>query len=56
MDYLIEYIKERRQRILDGKINCIPLKFKRLRNRFPGLEKRRYIVYTANQKVKVNNY
>lgn len=51
MDYLIEYIKERRQRILDGKINCIPLKFKRLRNRFPGLEKRRYIVYTANQKI-----
>lgn len=43
--------RERRQRLLDGKFNCIPLPWKRFRRVFPGIEQKRYIVVTANQKV-----
>lgn len=50
-DRAIEDLVERRQRILDGKINCIPLSFPRLRSWLPGIEKRRYRILTANQKV-----
>ena len=44
-------IKERRDRVLSGKINSIPLPFKRFRNTYPGAEKGRYVLITANQKV-----
>lgn len=44
-------LKERRKRIIDGLINCIPLPFYRLRAWLPGTEKRRYVIITANQKV-----
>lgn len=50
-DRALENLKVRRQRILDGKINCIPLSFPRLRAYLPGIEKRRYNIITANQKV-----
>ena len=50
-DRALENLKVRRQRILDGKINCIPLSFPRLRAYLPGIEKRRYSIITANQKV-----
>lgn len=43
--------RARRQRLLDGKFNCIPLPWKRFRRVFPGIEQKRYIVVTANQKV-----
>ena len=43
--------KARRQRVLDGKLNCIPFPFKRYRKFFPGFERGRYIIITANQKV-----
>lgn len=43
--------RERRQRLLDGKFNCIPLPWERFRRVFPGIEQKRYIVVTANQKV-----
>lgn len=51
-DRSIEKLKIRRQRILDGQINCIPLPFPRLRTWLPGIEKRRYTIVTANQKIK----
>ena len=53
-DRALEKLIIRRQRILDGKINCIPLSFPRLRVWLPGIEKRRYNIITANQKVKAN--
>lgn len=51
-DRSIEKLIARRQRILDGLINCIPLSFPRLRKWLPGIEKRRYTIITANQKIK----
>lgn len=50
-DRALEKLKERRKRILEGKINCIPLSFSRLRAWLPGIEKKRYNIITANQKV-----
>lgn len=50
-DRALEKLIDRRQRIIDGKINCIPLPFPRLRVWLPGIEKRRYRIITANQKV-----
>ena len=41
----------RRQRILEGKLNCLPIPFKRFREVFPGFEQGKYIIITANQKV-----
>jgi len=51
-DRALEKLTLRRQRILDGRINCIPLSFPRLKGWLPGIEKRRYNIITANQKVK----
>lgn len=50
-DRALEKLKSRRNRVLNGQINCIPLTFPRLRTWLPGIEKRRYTVCTANQKV-----
>lgn len=50
-DRALEKLKKRRKRILEGKINCIPLSFSRLRAWLPGIEKKRYNIITANQKV-----
>lgn len=47
----IARLKERRQRVLDGKYNCIPFPFPRFRKLFPGTEQEKFIVITANQKV-----
>lgn len=48
---VLELIKERRDRILRGLVNCIPLPFQRFRVWFPGIERARYYLVTANQKV-----
>jgi hypothetical protein len=50
-DRALEELVTRRNRILHGLINCIPLCYPRLRNWLPGIEKRRYTIVTANQKV-----
>ena len=47
----IQNLRARRQRILDGLINCIPLPFNRLSKWWPGIERKKYIICTANQKV-----
>ena len=43
-------IKNRRQKILDGGINCIPSPFIRFRSEFPGIEQGQYITVTASTK------
>ena len=48
---ILEHLKEKRQRALDGLYNCIPLPFPRFRNIFPGIQMGRYIICTANQKI-----
>lgn len=48
---IIEFLKERRQRIISGKINCIPSPFKRYSVWFPGWERGRYSIITASQKI-----
>lgn len=48
---ILEHLKEKRQRALDGLYNCIPLPFPRFRNLFPGIQMGRYIIVTANQKI-----
>lgn len=44
--------KTRRERIIEGKYNCIPFPFKRFRKIYPGIEQGKYLIITANQKVK----
>lgn len=44
---VIKRLKERRQRILDGKVNCIPSKFERFRNDFIGIEQSCYYTITS---------
>lgn len=51
---VLQIIKERRDRIIRGLINCIPFPFPRFRVWFPGIERARYYLVTANQKVKAN--
>lgn len=48
---VIEGIIEKRDRILSGKINCIPWGFPRFERNNPGIEKGKYYLVTANSKV-----
>jgi len=48
---VLEDLIERRQRIINGEINCIPSPFPRFRNTFVGLERGKYIIVTASTKV-----
>lgn len=48
---VLQTIKNRRDRLVKGLINCIPFSFFRFRVWFPGIEKARYYLVTANQKV-----
>ena len=43
-------IKRRRQRILDGQINCIPCTFKRFSDEWPGVEQQKMYGVTGQQK------
>ena len=47
---VLSIFKERRQRILDGKINSIPSPFKRFSNDFIGFEKGTYMIVTSYTK------
>jgi hypothetical protein len=42
---------ERRERLLSGKINCIPWKLPRFEFQLPGIEQKKYYLITANSKV-----
>lgn len=48
---VINNLEERRQNVLHGGVNCIPLPFTRFRNEVPGIEQGQYVVVSANQKV-----
>lgn len=47
---IINGFKSRRQRILDGKVNCIPHPFTRFRDEWPGIEQGRYYIITGGTK------
>ena len=44
-------MEDKRNRIDKGLLNCIPCAFPRFRNSFPGIEKGKYILVSANSKV-----
>ena len=50
MSDVIADLKERRNNVLSGGINCIPLPFNRFRSEIPGIEQEQYIVLTAATK------
>lgn len=41
----------RRERVLEGKYNCLPFPFQRFRKVYPGFEQGKYICITASQKI-----
>ena len=45
---VLEGLKERRDRILSGKINCIPWGLPRFEEESPGIEQGNYYLVTAN--------
>lgn len=48
---VLQDLQRRRDRVINGLWNCIPLPFPRFRQLLPGFEQGKYIVVTANQKV-----
>lgn len=50
IDRIIENLKERRERILKGDINCIPFTFNRFSNDLPGIERGKYYLVSGNTK------
>lgn len=44
-------IVDRRKRLLNGQINCIPWGLPRFENELPGIERGKYYLITANSKV-----
>ena len=50
IDETLKYLHERRQNLIDGKVNCIPSPFTSFRQDFVGIEQETYYCVTANQK------
>ena len=48
---VISTIKYKRDRLLDGKLNCIPFELEGFEEELPGIEPSQYVIITANQKV-----
>ncbi len=48
---VLKDINDRRDRILDGHVNCIPWGLPRFENENPGIEQGKYYLLTANTKV-----
>ena len=46
----LKYLHERRQNLIDGKVNCIPSPFTSFRQDFVGIEQETYYITTGNQK------
>ena len=44
---IFNYLQKRRQRVLEGEINCIPLPFYRFKQEFPGIEQSTYYLIAA---------
>lgn len=50
-DRALATIEENKERVESGLVNAIPHNFTRFRDEFPGVERKSYILITANQKV-----
>lgn len=50
VERVLHYLQERRERNVQGKINCIPSPFPNFRSEFVGIEKGKYYILTGNQK------
>ena len=50
IDRIIENLKERRERVLKGDINCIPFTFNRFSNDLPGIERGKFYLTSGNTK------
>lgn len=48
---VLKGLKDRRERIVSGKVNCIPWGLPRFQRFLPGIEKAKYYILTANSKV-----
>lgn len=48
---VIDNLVDRRTRLLNGQINCIPWSLPRFENELPGIEQGKYYLITANSKV-----
>lgn len=56
---ILSNLRERREKVLNGGINCIPAPFPRFRNEFPGVEPGRYFIVTGatkSSKTQITNY
>lgn len=51
VERIIKSLRDRRNNILSGNVNCIPSPFVRFRNDFPGVEQGRYYLISASTKV-----
>lgn len=49
----VDNLRENRNRILNGLINCIPLPFQRYKKFWLGIQKKMYYLISSNQKVKL---
>lgn len=56
---VISNIKEARDRVLSGKVNCIPMPFPRFRSEFPGIQQKTYYLISGAAKAgktQITNY
>lgn len=59
IDRVLKTIKDRRQKVLDGKINCIPSPIRQFRYDFPGVEQGCYYLVSGaakSSKSKITNF
>lgn len=59
IDRILDTLDDRRKRILEGDINCIPSPFRRLSNSFPGIEQAKYYLISGGPKAaktQITNY
>ena len=50
VERVIDGLEERRERIINGDINCIPFTFNKLRSILPGIEQAKYYLISGNTK------
>lgn len=56
---IVQYLVERRDKVLNGSVNCIPLPFVRFREEWPGIEQSCYYLVsgaTKSAKTQLTNY
>lgn len=50
IDRTLKHLKSRREKVLQGGVNCIPSPFRRFRRDFVGIEQKKYYLVTAHEK------